>query len=61
MRNPSTPALPSSVPHQLNLALDSVRLRGMSPTERSTALARLADLLMEAAGIAAEERNDDGR
>ena len=37
------------------------RLRGMSPSERSTALARLASLLLEAAGVAAGERDDDER
>jgi hypothetical protein len=43
------------------MALDSVRLRGMSPSERSIALAQLASLLMEAAGLAAEGRDDDER
>jgi hypothetical protein len=43
------------------MALDSTRLRGMSPSERRTVLARLAGLLMEAAGVAARERDDDGR
>ena len=33
----------------------------MSPSERSTALARLASLLLEAAGVAAGERDDDKR
>ncbi len=56
-----TPALPSTSPHQLSMALDSVKLRGLSPSERRTALARLASLLMEAAGIAVEERDDDER
>jgi hypothetical protein len=31
----------------------------MSPSERSTALALLASLLMEAAGVATGERDDD--
>jgi hypothetical protein len=43
------------------MALDSVRLRGMSPSERSAALAQLASLLMEAAGFAMGERSDDER
>jgi len=43
------------------MALDSARLRGMSPAERGTVLARLASLLLEAAGVAAEERDDDRR
>lgn len=33
----------------------------MSPAERGTVLARLASLLLEAAGVAAEERDDDRR
>ncbi len=33
----------------------------MSPSERSTALARLASLLSEAAGVAVGERDDDER
>lgn len=61
MRNPPVPALPSPPPRQLSMALDSVRLRGMSPSERVTALTLLASLLMEAAGIAEGERDDDER
>jgi hypothetical protein len=41
------------------MALDSVRLRSMSPSERSVVLARLASLLLEAAGVAAGEYDDD--
>jgi hypothetical protein len=33
----------------------------MIPSERRVALARLADLLLEAAGMAAEEGDDDQR
>jgi hypothetical protein len=61
MRNLPIPALPSKPPRQLSMALDSVSLRGMSPSERRTALARLATLLMEAAGVAVEERDNDER
>jgi hypothetical protein len=61
MRNLPLPALPSKPPRQLSMALDSVSLRGMSPSERRTALARLATLLMEAAGVAVEERDNDER
>ncbi len=46
-------------PKQLLMPLDSVRLRGMSPSDRREAVARLANLLMEAA--AEGERDDDGR
>ncbi len=50
---------PPSAPRQLSMALDSVKLRGMSPTERSVALALLAGLLIEAAGVAAEAGDDE--
>ena len=60
MRNLPTPALPFA-PRQLSMVLDSVRLRGMSPSERGAVLARLAGLLLEAAGVAVGERDDDER
>ena len=55
------PAVPSPAPHQLSIAFDSAKLRGMSPTERQIALATLASLLLEAANVAAGERDDDER
>lgn len=61
MRSLPTPTLPSAAPRQLIMQFDSGRLRGMSPSERSTALARLASLLSEAAGVAVGERDDDER
>jgi hypothetical protein len=61
MKNLPTPALPSKPPRQLTMAFDSVSVWGMSPSEHRTALAQLATLLMEAAGIAAWERGDDER
>jgi hypothetical protein len=53
-------APPTGLPRQLSMPLDSVRLRGMSPSQRAIVVARLASLLMEAAGIVAGERDDDG-
>ena len=50
---------PAPAPRQLSMALDSVKLRGMSPLERSAALELLARLLMEAAGVAPAETDDD--
>ena len=61
MRNSSALAVLSAAPRQLSMAFDSARLRGMSPAERRVAIARLASLLLEAANIAAEERQDDQR
>ena len=48
-------------PKQLLMPLDSTRLRGMNPPDRREAVARLANLLTEAAGAARGERDDDGR
>jgi hypothetical protein len=50
---------PKPAPRQLSLALDAVRLRGMSPSERGRARALLARLLLEAAGAVAAEHDDD--
>lgn len=62
MKNLPLPALPSSTrPRQLSMALDSASLRGISPSERRTALAQLALILMEAAGVETGERSDDER
>jgi hypothetical protein len=60
MTTPQTVASPTRPPLQLSMPLDSVRLRGMDPSQRATVIARLASLLMEAAGIVAGERDDDG-
>jgi hypothetical protein len=43
------------------MALDSTKLRGMTSPERETVLSQLARLLLEAAGVVAEERGDDRR
>lgn len=61
MSSRPTASLPTTAPRQLSMALDSAKLRGMSPAERGTVLARLASLLLEAAGAAVEEHDDDGR
>ena len=57
MQDPRTRPLP---PEQLLIALDSTRLRGMSPRDRRQAVTCLATLLAEAARPATgEERGDD--
>jgi hypothetical protein len=61
MRNLPLPALPSTRPRQLRMALDSANLRGMSPSEHRTALVQLALMLMEAADLVTEEGSDDER
>jgi hypothetical protein len=60
-RSLPTPALLPAAPRQLSMPFDPGRLRGVSPAERSTALVRLASLLLEAAGVAAGEPVDDER
>jgi len=61
MKTLPIPVVPSAAPRQLSIPFDSARLRGMTSSERGTALARLARLLIEAAGLGMEERDDDGR
>jgi hypothetical protein len=61
MKTPSMPARRATANRQLSIAFDSARLRAISPTERATAVVQLALLLMEAAGVAAEERHDGER
>ena len=61
MANPPRPAPPPTSARQLSMALDSARLRGMGAVQRAAAVARLANLLMEAAGLAAGRRDDDRR
>jgi len=51
----------SAAPRQLCIPLDTARLRGMPPPERRISLARLASLLLEAAGITVGESDDDER
>jgi hypothetical protein len=57
---PTIPA-PSVIPHQLSIVFDSIRLRGMNTSERAKAIACLANLLIQAAGVATGERDDDER
>ena len=61
MDNHKTGPAPTMAPRQLSLALDSVTLRGISPSERTVIIVRLARLLLEAAGIPMRERDDDRR
>lgn len=59
---PSLPVARRSLPttaQQLSIAFDSMPLRAISPTERAKVLAQLAYLLMQAAGVATAERDDD--
>ena len=61
MKSRPTSMLLSVAPRQLSMPFDSARLRGMTPAERRISLARLASLLLEAAGITAGESDDGDR
>lgn len=57
---PTAPA-PSLAPRQLDILLDSIPTEKMSASERAKAIASLANLLMQAAGLVTQERDDDER
>jgi hypothetical protein len=61
MKDALLPILEFRVPRQLGLTLDFLPTRGISTAERDAVIARLALMLMEAAGIASEECGDDGQ
>ena len=46
-------------PRQLDLVLDDVRFRAMTPAERQAVLRAMARLLLEAGGVAMREVSDD--
>jgi hypothetical protein len=50
---------PAAEPRQMSITFESNRLRGLSAAERMKALMDLAYLLMLAAGVAAEENDDE--
>jgi hypothetical protein len=60
MRNALQPIVRFKPPRQLGMALESLE-RGIRAAERSAVIARLARLLMQAAGVAIEESGNDGR
>ena len=55
------PTVSAKPPRQLAISLDRPVLNGMTPSERSAAIRRLACLLMEAAGEDPKETGDDER
>ena len=61
MRNALLPITEARAPRQLSMALDTLQMNGLSTPERNAVIARLARLLMEAAGVEIEEEVDDGR
>ena len=49
----------ATVPHQLSIVFDAPALQGRSPYQRANAVAQLAFLLLQAAGMQPEEASDD--
>jgi hypothetical protein len=58
VKSPLTSIVVSAAPRQLSMPFDSAKLRGMTPAERRISLARVASLLIEAAGVTARESDD---
>ncbi len=59
MRSPLHPTVLIRQPRQYAMPLDPAILSGMTSTDRSTAIRRLARILMEAAGVESEEIGND--
>ena len=61
-RTELAPRLEHTLPtaqRQLDLILDDVRFRAMTPAERRAVLRAMARLLLEAGGVATQEVSDD--
>lgn len=54
---PPPATLPMPI-QQLSIPFDTPQIRGLSDAERSAVVARLANLLMAAAGVATKEASD---
>ncbi len=48
-----------TVPRQLVLTMDAIALEGLEEKERALAVSLLAQLLLEASGLVAEEAGDE--
>lgn len=51
--------LPPPPSRQISIAFETMRLQGLTSAERKKAVVRLAQVLMSAAGVATEERDDE--
>jgi len=60
MKHSKKPA-PLAEPQQLNLMFDAVRTARLGVAERREVALALAQILMQAAGLAVEELDDDSR
>lgn len=52
-------ALPPPQSRQISMAFETIRLHGLTSAERKKVVIRLAQVLMLAAGVATEERDDE--
>jgi len=59
MRTLPPPTRSLVIVRQLSMPLDSQKLNGLSSTQRTIVIARLANVLMAAAGVATEKENCD--
>lgn len=59
MRTLPLPTRSLVIVRQLSMPLDSHKLVGLSAAQRTIVIARLANVLMAAAGIVTEESRDD--
>lgn len=59
MRTLPPPTRSLVIVRQLSMPLDSHKLVGLSAAQRTIVIARLANVLMAAAGIVTEESRDD--
>ncbi|RWK56564.1 hypothetical protein [Mesorhizobium sp.] len=59
MRTLPSPTRSLVIVRQLSMPLDSQKLNGLSSAQRTMVIARLANVLMAAAGVATEEESCD--
>jgi len=59
MRTLPPPTRSLVIVRQLSMPLDSQKLNGLSSAQRTIVIARLANVLMAAAGVATEEESYD--
>ena len=59
MRTLPPPTRPLVVVRQLSMPLDLQKLNGLSSAQRTMVIARIANVLMAAAGVVTEESRDD--
>ena len=59
MRTLLPPTRSLVIVRQISMPFDSQKLKGLSPAQRTVVIARLANMLMAAAGVVPDEENRD--